>query len=57
MHAVIPGVALDDAVELNRKIDGENLDGTTASQDLEGRVKYDFGTATVGTVYIYIAHK
>lgn len=69
LEAVITGVALDDARELNRKIDGESLgevgfdnDGDPVTpavlgRDLQGRVKYDMSSATTGTVHIYIAHK
>ncbi len=72
LEIVLTNVALDDAQELNRKIDGENLGegalvdhdndpGTppqaVTGQDFRGRVKYDMSAGTTGPVHIYIAHK
>jgi len=57
--AELTEVALDDARELNDKVDGDGvtLGEVSTGKDLKGRVKYDFGSAQVGTVYVYVAHK
>jgi prepilin-type N-terminal cleavage/methylation domain-containing protein len=53
--AFIPGVALGDAIELNKILDGDTNAGATA--DIVGRCIYSApaGDNTV-TVYIYVAH-
>lgn len=59
VQVVLTGVALDDAREINKRIDGDEVafgDGGTYL-DTVGRVKYDFGTSSSGSVYIYVAHK
>jgi len=55
VSAFIPGVALGDAIELNKILDGDTNTGTTA--DTTGRCMYSAagGDNTV-TVYVYIAH-
>jgi prepilin-type N-terminal cleavage/methylation domain-containing protein len=59
VQALITGVSLDDARELNRRVDGTDaaFGETTAGVDTAGRVKYDFGAANSGNVYLYVAHK
>lgn len=59
VEAVLQGVAADDAQQLGLRIDGPSFTaGTTNSNaKLNGRVKYDFAGANMGSVYIYIAHK
>lgn len=58
IEVVYQSVTLDQARDLNRRIDGDSLgEGTTVGQDLNGRVKYDFGANQVGDVYMYIANK
>ncbi len=56
LRAVLTGVAIDDAIELNNKIDGVTL-GSTSGADLKGRVKYAAADGGVTDVYLYIAHK
>jgi prepilin-type N-terminal cleavage/methylation domain-containing protein len=59
LQAVLAGVSIDDARDINRRIDGDEAafgDGGTAT-DLVGRVKYGFGASTFGTVRIYIADR
>lgn len=53
--AVIPGVAIADAIELNKILDGDTNTGTGA--DITGRCIYS-AAASDGTVtvYVYIAH-
>jgi prepilin-type N-terminal cleavage/methylation domain-containing protein len=59
--AVIPTVTLNDAWELNKRIDGESAalgNGAAPATDAAGRVKY---TVTAGspttTVYVYLTHR
>jgi type II secretory pathway pseudopilin PulG len=52
--AFIPGVALGDAVALNKILDGDDNTGTGA--DTTGRCMYSDGTSGTVTVYVYIAH-
>ena len=54
-------VALEDARELNRHLDGDSPELGEAAQgtDLRGRVKYDFSasaTPGMGDVYLYLTH-
>lgn len=68
VYAVITGVNLNDARDLNARIDGsavllgENSGLTGAStvdataSDVSGRVKYTFAGATA-TVYVYLTHR
>ncbi len=54
--AVINGVALNDAWELSKRIDGENLSAANATAaDLKGRVKYAATSPT--DVYVYLTHR
>jgi hypothetical protein len=59
LEMVLYEVNLDDARELNRRLDGSRLgeDIATAGRDLKGRVKYDFGAASAGEIHLYLAHK
>ncbi|MBX3732430.1 MAG: type II secretion system protein [Verrucomicrobiae bacterium] len=59
LQAVLENVALEDARELNRKLDGDEFgEGNgTNPVDNRGRVKYNFTGAQSGTVKIYIAHR
>lgn len=69
VEAVIPGVSLQDAIELNRRIDGDgggfgqqawSSDGAAASDitaDFTGRVKWQQGASGDVTVYMYLAHR
>jgi len=53
--AFIPGVALADAIELNRILDGDANTGTGA--DTTGRCMYSAAAVdNTTTVYVYIAH-
>jgi type II secretory pathway pseudopilin PulG len=53
--AFIPGVALSDAIELNKILDGDTNTGTTA--DITGRCIYSAAAPdNTVTVYVYIAH-
>lgn len=51
---VIPQVAVADAIELNRQLDGETADGTTAN--LTGRCIFSAPVGGLTTVYLYVAH-
>lgn len=59
LEAVITGVALEDAKDLNNRIDGDlpELGPDDNNKDLRGRVKFDCSGGNVSDVYIYIAHK
>jgi hypothetical protein len=69
VHAIITGVTLNDARDLNSRIDGAAVTmgelgpggGNTAGSehDLAGRVKYDFTGSATGTttVYVYLTHR
>ena len=53
--AFIPGVAIGDAIELNRILDGDTNSGTGA--DIVGRCIYSAAAANnTVTVYVYIGH-
>ena len=66
VEAVIPGVAIRDAQELNKRIDGRNEllgarewgdgSGNTTEADYTGKVKWERGFGSEATVFIYIAH-
>jgi len=56
VEAVITGVAIADAIELSRRLDGTTLSQTlTTANDYAGRVKYTAAATT--DVHIYIAHR
>ncbi len=58
VEAVITGVAIADAIELNNRLDGIALgDSNTANPDLKGRVMYANGGGGTVEVHIYIAHR
>jgi len=68
VHAIITGVTLNDARDLNTRIDGTEAamgeagqGGSTAApfSDHCGRVKYTFANATAATctVYVYLTHR
>ena len=70
VYAVITGVSLNDARDLNARIDGTStllgeasgLTGASivdaSASDVSGRVKYTFTTAgTPTTVYVYLTHR
>ena len=59
LEAVLYGVDLEDARQLNLRLDGSQLGETagTDGRDLKGRLKYDFGSNPSGDVYLYLAHK
>lgn len=57
VQAILENVALDDARELNRKIDVEENLATNADTSNQGRVKFNMNGSQVGTVKIYIAHR
>ena len=52
--AFIPGVALADAIALNKILDGDDNVGT--GPDTTGRCMYSDGTGGTVTVYVYVAH-
>ena len=52
--AFIPGVALADAIALNKILDGDDNTGTAS--DITGRCMYSDGTGGTVTVYVYVAH-
>jgi prepilin-type N-terminal cleavage/methylation domain-containing protein len=63
VEAVIPGVSIQDAVELNRRIDGaaagfgQQTWTNNVTADFTGRVKWQKGSGGEATVYMYIAHR
>lgn len=57
VECVISNVAIADAWELSKQIDGDLLSAANAaSTDLNGRVVYTHSTG-VGNVYVYLAHR
>lgn len=55
VSAVIPGVAIGDAIELNKILDGDTNTGTAA--DIVGRCIYSAAAPdNTVTVYVYIGH-
>jgi len=57
LQVVLDNVALEDARELNRKLDGDALGEGTTPVDTKGQVKYNFTGVQSGTVKVYIAHR
>lgn len=57
VEAILQGVSLSDAQELSMHVDGRKQSRLSTSTDGYGRVKYNFGTSKVGTVFIYLTHK
>jgi prepilin-type N-terminal cleavage/methylation domain-containing protein len=57
VQAFLENVALDDARELNRKIDVEENLAASADTSNEGRVKFNMNGSQTGTVKIYLAHR
>ena len=57
VQAFLDNVALDDARELNRKIDVEESLSATATTSSVGRVKFNMSGAQTGTVKVYLAHR
>lgn len=67
VHAIITGVTLNDARDLNARIDGTAValgEGgplgssvTATATDLAGRVKYKFTGGATTTVYVYLTHR
>ncbi len=57
VQAFLENVALDDARELNRKIDAEESLATDATVSSRGRVKFNMTGDQTGTVKIYLAHR
>lgn len=56
VEAVINGVLLADAQDLNNRIDGTTL-GTTSGDDALGRVKYKAQADGTANVRVYVAHR
>jgi prepilin-type N-terminal cleavage/methylation domain-containing protein len=57
VSAVIAGVTPNEALELSRRLDGDNFsEPDTTTADARGKVVYAAGGATK-TVYIYLAHQ
>ena len=57
LQAVLDNVSLEDARELNRKLEGDALGDGGGAVDNKGQVKYNFTGAQSGTVKVYIAHR
>jgi type IV pilus assembly protein PilA len=55
ISVMIPGVATSDAVELNKLLDNETADGSTAN--LTGRCIFSTPSGGTTTVYLYVAHQ
>jgi type II secretory pathway pseudopilin PulG len=57
VECIIANVAVSDAWELSKLMDGTDLSATNASSaDLKGRVEYSHSNG-VGSVYIYLGHR
>lgn len=56
VEIALQGVSIADAYRLSLAIDGPSQ-SNWAYWDSQGRVKYDFNQASVGTVFIYLASK
>jgi type II secretory pathway pseudopilin PulG len=57
-QCIITGVTLSDAKDLNDRIDGISLSAPNAtSDDVAGRVKYQYVASGTTTVYIYLTHR
>ena len=52
---VIPGVTVNDAIELNKLIDNVTNSSTTTA-DTAGRCVYSTPSSSTTTVYLYVAH-
>jgi len=57
LQAVLQNVALEDARELNRKLEGEDFGDGGSAVDNKGRVKYNMTGSQTGTVKVYISHR
>ncbi len=57
VQALLENVALDDARELNRRIDLEENLLATADTSNQGRVKFNMSGGQSGTVKVYLAHR
>jgi len=57
VQAVLENVALEDARELNRRIDIEENLLSTADTSNQGRVKFNMSGSQSGTVKVYLAHR
>ncbi|MEN9676742.1 MAG: hypothetical protein RIS76_2638 [Verrucomicrobiota bacterium] len=57
LQAILDNVALEDARELNRKLEGDALGDGGGAVDNKGQVKYNFTGVQSGTVKVYIAHR
>lgn len=57
LQAILDNVALEDARELNRKLEGDALGDGGGAVDNRGQVKYNFTGVQSGTVKVYIAHR
>ena len=57
VECLLSNVAIADAWELSRRIDGDSLSAANGSStDDKGRVAYNYANGS-GTVYIYIGHR
>jgi prepilin-type N-terminal cleavage/methylation domain-containing protein len=56
VQAVIPGCTVNDAKDLNDRLDGAALGAAIGSDDTLGRVKYANSTSNT-TVYMYLTHR
>lgn len=57
VQAILENVALEDARELNRRIDLEENLLSTADTSNQGRVKFNMSGSQAGTVKVYLAHR
>jgi len=63
VYAVITGVNLNDARDLNARVDGtsatlgESVSTAGSESDVAGRVKYTFTGGATTTVYVYLTHR
>jgi prepilin-type N-terminal cleavage/methylation domain-containing protein len=57
LQAVLQNVALEDARELNRKLEGEDFGDGGSAVDNKGRVKYNMTGSQTGTVKVYLSHR
>jgi len=57
VEAVISNVLLNDARDLNDRLDGTTLGVDSSGNDYRGRVKYTTATPVVSEVHVYLTHR
>jgi prepilin-type N-terminal cleavage/methylation domain-containing protein len=58
VEAVMQNVSANDAIEISKRLDGDNLsEATSATADIRGRVKYAAAANGVTDVHVYLTHR